>query len=384
MFEIAMTKLKRRFLTLKNFLWLFFMFACIQFLDEILSYNGIIPDNTIFDYLFDGIQIIIIGIGIYIFLRFSEKNVQQSLIKGSFLRAVIENMDEGVYVCDKDGNLVFFNDVPSAPLKHSTLSLPIPFKYWSNHTEFYEGKVKVKVEDLPLLRALRGEEVKHQELAIKSNGEPIQYLSVNGKQIISKSGEVLGALVVLHDITERKQSEEKVKHMAYHDNLTGLPNLRFFKEKIDQYLAEGKQRKSSELFAIMFLDLDGFKFINDNFGHDVGDLLLKEVGQRITHCLRKNDLVARIGGDEFTILLPGLKTENEAISIANTIIDMVASPYEIKGNKLHVTTSIGINFSSHHDTDRRILMKNADIAMYKAKKSGKNQYCVFQYEKISS
>lgn len=367
-------------MTFKNFVWLFSIFTSIQFLDEFLESLGVTLENTIWDYLFDGIQLLIISIAIYIFLKTMEKHVQNSLLKDSFLRAVIENMDEGVAVCDKDGNLVYVNDTSSQRIiKQDLPSFPIPYKKWKLYWDFYEsdGKTKLNLEDLPLLRALRGEPVKNQELVSKPSGKPMQFLSVNGKQILSKSGEIIGALIVTHDMTEQKQTEEKIKYLAYHDHLTGLPNRRLFKDKVNYLLENRKQTNNSELFAVMFLDLDGFKAINDHFGHDVGDLLLKEVSQRITACLRKSEIAARIGGDEFSILIPEIKAEDDAIAMATTIIEAVGYPYHIQGNRLQVTTSIGISFSPHDETDRRTLMKNADFAMYTAKNNGKNQYCVF-------
>ena len=285
------------------------------------------------------------------------------------MRAVIENMDEGVSVCDKDGNLVFMNDTYANRMNHDKLSYPIPYEKWSQYMEIYEenGRSQIKLEDFPLLRVLRGEELKQQVIVLKPIGKPIQYISVNGKIITSKYGEKIGGLVVLSDITEQKQAEEKIRHMAYHDKLTGLPNLRFFKEKIDDYLAVGTQNKESDFFAVMFIDLDGFKNVNDQFGHDIGDLLLIDVSRRITSCLSESDIASRIGGDEFTILLPKVKSEEDAIVIANSIIDVVGSPYELQGNQIHVTTSIGISYSTYNKIDRRAIIKNADIAMYPAK-----------------
>jgi diguanylate cyclase (GGDEF)-like protein len=152
--------------------------------------------------------------------------------------------------------------------------------------------------------------------------------------------------------------------MAYHDKLTGLPNLRFFKEKIDDYLAVGTQNQENDLFAVMFIDLDGFKNVNDHFGHDIGDLLLIDVSKRITSCLGEGDIASRIGGDEFTILLPKIKSEEDAIAIANSIIDVVGSPYELQGNQIHVITSIGISYSTYNRIDRRAIIKNADSHMH--------------------
>ena len=295
------------------------------------------------------------------------------------MNAVIENMDEGISVCDKDGNLVFMNDTYAHRMNHIKLSYPIPYEEWAQYMEIYEenGQSQIKIEDFPLMRVLRGEEVKQQVIVVKPPGKPIQYISVNGKEIKSKHGEKIGALVVLHDITEQRQAEEKIKHMAYHDKLTGLPNLRFFKDKLDYFLVEGTKSQANDLFAIMFIDLDGFKNVNDDYGHDIGDLLLIEVSKRITSCLSENDVASRIGGDEFTVMLPKINSEEDATTIAKNIIDIVGSPYNLQGNEIHVTTSIGVAYSTYNRINRRAIIKNADIAMYSAKQKGKNQCCVF-------
>lgn len=380
MLNIAISSFKNRFLTFKNFLFLVFIFTCIQYLDEVLESYGILLETTLWDYLFDGLQLLFICITIYFILNKIEKNVLKLRVNDLFLRAVVENMDEGIAVCDKDGNLVFANDTYSLQLiQQKSPSFPILNEKWIHYWDFYEedGKAKINLEDLPLLKALRGEKVRHQVIVSKPIGKPMHYHSVNGKQLTGKSGEIIGALVVIHDITEKKESEEKMKYMAFHDNLTGLPNLRYFKDKVSNFLDERQQNNNKDLLAVMFLDLDGFKNINDNFGHDVGDLLLIEASQRITACMRENDFAARIGGDEFTIILPEIKTEDDAIAIANTLNEKVGFPYDIQGNRLNVTTSIGIAFSPEDGKDRRTLMKNADIAMYTAKNNGKNRYCVF-------
>ena len=140
-------------------------------LDEFLESLGLAVENTILDYVFDGIQLLFIGLSICIFLYFVEKNVQNSLLKDSFLRAVIENMDEGVSVCDKDGNLVFMNDTYANRMNHDKLSYPIPYEKWSQYMEIYEenGKSQIKLEDFPLLRVLRGEEVKAASHCFETN-----------------------------------------------------------------------------------------------------------------------------------------------------------------------------------------------------------------------
>jgi diguanylate cyclase (GGDEF)-like protein len=353
----------------------------LQLLDEFLESLGIPLENGLWDYLFDGIQIVVSGIAIYFFLNYLEKYARNSYLKDSYLRTVVENMDEGVAVCDKNGNLIFMNDTSSFRMTKRTLpKFPIPYEKWPLYWDLYEsdGTTKIILEEIPLIKALRGEDVTNQKLISKRSGAPSQYLSINGKQLKSKSGEIIGALIVLHDITDQKKSEEKIKHMAYHDALTGLPNLRFFKEKLTDFLDKEQLENDSNMLSVMFLDLDGFKAVNDQFGHEVGDMLLQEVCKRISRCLKDSDIAARIGGDEFTVLMPELKTKEDAILMANTIIEEVGAPYEIQGRKVRVTISIGISFSPQDGTVKSELMRNADLAMYSAKNSGKNQYCVFR------
>lgn len=182
---------------------------------------------------------------------------------------------------------------------------------------------------------------------------------------------------------ELKKSEEHLLKLANHDPLTGLPNRKFFNEKIQQLIKEAAQEE--QLVSLLFLDLDGFKPVNDTFGHDMGDILLKAVAHRIKNCLRATDIVSRLGGDEFTVLLPRIKKPLDSIIVAEKILKTVSSPYMLQGNQIQVTVSIGISVYPFDAQDTSALIKLADQAMYEAKRSGRNQYkMTAQLEKLAA
>ena len=169
--------------------------------------------------------------------------------------------------------------------------------------------------------------------------------------------------------------EEQVEHMAYHDPLTGMPNRLLLLERLDQAIAIAKRERTN--LAMLFIDLDKFKPVNDLYGHNVGDLLLKVVAQRIRDCLRESDTTARIGGDEFIGLLPGIKAESSVLKVAEKIRRALNQPFEIEEHTLKIASSTGVAIYPDHAEDGRQLLKRADIAMYYAKSAGRN--CVKLY-----
>jgi len=186
------------------------------------------------------------------------------------------------------------------------------------------------------------------------------------------SGGTRQVLGTAKDITDRKQMEETIKHQAQHDLLTGLPNRMLFMDHLKQSLA--RAARSRQPVAILYLDLDNFKTVNDSLGHSAGDHLLREVALRIKSCLRESDIVSRIGGDEFTILLPTLTHEEDAGTIADKITEAFQSPFIINGRSLGTTFSIGISLYPTDGSDEQVLLQHADVAMYRAKESGRNHY----------
>ncbi|MBD3562365.1 diguanylate cyclase, partial [Planktothrix sp. FACHB-1355] len=172
--------------------------------------------------------------------------------------------------------------------------------------------------------------------------------------------------------TELKLSQDRLRHLAYHDSLTGLPNRKLFYEQLSQSLEWAAQNE--RLLALLFLDLDGFKQINDTQGHDMGDLLLQGVADRLTNCLRSSDTVSRLGGDEFTVILPIIKSVSDVTRVADKIIDAITQPFVLNGQTINVTISIGISLFPLNGDEMNALIKNADAAMYRAKQQGKNKY----------
>ena len=184
-----------------------------------------------------------------------------------------------------------------------------------------------------------------------------------------------GMVSIVRDITERTYAEEQIKHLAYHDALTGLPNRLLFKDRLTVALSHA-QRDQNRL-AVLFLDLDRFKVINDSLGHNIGDQLLQAVAARVQSCVRDSDTVARLGGDEFTLLLPSLIRSEDAAIVAQKIIEAVRYPFHIEGREFFITTSIGISLYPEDGADAATLIKNADTAMYQAKEQGRDNYQLF-------
>ncbi|EHJ12368.1 EAL domain-containing protein [Crocosphaera watsonii] len=176
----------------------------------------------------------------------------------------------------------------------------------------------------------------------------------------------------LFDITARKQAEKRLEYRAFYDTLTDLPNRNYFDENLE--IALVKAKNNNNLMAVVFLDLDCFKNINDSLGHKVGDQLLKSFAQRLSSCVRNNDIISRWGGDEFTVLLPQINSPEDTINLAQRILEDLKQPFEVAGHQLYVKTSIGIAIYPQDGEDGETLLKNADAALYRAKERGRNHY----------
>jgi diguanylate cyclase (GGDEF)-like protein/PAS domain S-box-containing protein len=187
-------------------------------------------------------------------------------------------------------------------------------------------------------------------------------------------GNVTTVIGVATDVTERKQAEDTIRHMAFHDSLTGLPNRELFERTLTESL--GVARDAGSLLAVLFVDLDGFKEVNDTIGHAEGDRLLREVAALLLGLVREGEFVARIGGDEFLVLLPKIATTEEATNASDRILDGLQVEWAVGGERFRLTASIGVAVYPHDGTDGSDLLRSADRAMYQAKSQGRGRYAL--------
>ncbi|MBY0431693.1 MAG: EAL domain-containing protein, partial [Rhodospirillales bacterium] len=190
--------------------------------------------------------------------------------------------------------------------------------------------------------------------------------------VIDDQGLVAQYVVVFSDITQRKLDEERIRYQANYDALTGLPNRALFQDRLHTMVSAAQ--RTGDMLGLMFIDLDGFKLVNDTLGHDMGDELLKEAARRLSECVRSGDTVARLGGDEFTVLMPHLQDFRNAPIAAQRIIDTLEQPFDLGGKEAFVSASIGIATFPNDATDSQTLLKHADAAMYRAKEQGKANF----------
>lgn len=202
------------------------------------------------------------------------------------------------------------------------------------------------------------------------NGD-LKWFESSGRNYSTAKGEIR-LILVSRDITERQEYEEKIKHQAFHDSLTNLPNRSLFTDRLRLSLAHAK--RNNQMIAILFIDLDRFKPINDTLGHEIGDQLLCETAWRIRACVREEDTVARLGGDEFTVMIHEIENAESAAKIAERILENIRLPFMIKGHELYLSISAGIALYPDDGIEVETLLKNADTAMYLAKENNKNNY----------
>ncbi|HXE97577.1 MAG TPA: EAL domain-containing protein, partial [Dongiaceae bacterium] len=293
-----------------------------------------------------------------------------------------------IYTLDHEGRFIFINGRVESLLGYSREELIGSFYTVIVHDEDLEQAVYAFTERRSDDRAISNVEVR---LKCKDNRfrrfgsrHIVAILSATGIYDNGQEGQeersrrFMGTYGVATDITERKAAEDTISFQALHDHLTHLPNRRLFRDRLELSMTQAK--RYGRLVGAMFLDLDRFKLVNDTHGHAEGDELLKSVAQRLVKCVRAGDTLARQGGDEFTILLPDLVNAADAAIIAEKIQEELKLPFTVGGQEFRATASIGIAIFPRDGECADILLKNADIAMYKVKASGKNGYKFFTNE----
>ena len=283
--------------------------------------------------------------------------------------AILVASPDPIYVLDLEGRFVYANQATGnlfalerdAIIGKSTDDLGFSFA-----SEFQSHLDQVIIEQTPY----RGHRFAHTFAS--GRGERFEYLLA---PVLDEQKKTEAVVCIFRDVTEQALAEEKVWHNAHHDVLTGLPNRRLFLDRLKQEIKHAK--RGNQPLALLFMDLDGFKEINDSLGHEAGDRLLFEVAERLTDCVREDDTVARLGGDEFTVILSGAKHYKVIKHVARTILGALAMPFEIDQQPVQVAVSIGVSFFPQDADSPLALIQAADQAMYRAKKSGSNRICFY-------
>jgi diguanylate cyclase (GGDEF)-like protein/PAS domain S-box-containing protein len=300
------------------------------------------------------------------------KLVEESLLfKTALLEAQAETTIDGILVVDESGHIVLAN-------KQFALHFGIPddlLRAQDDHIvlKYLLTKIEAPEPFVERVQYLYGhrDEKSRDEFTLK-NGKVFDRYS---SPLIDPNGRYWGRIWYFRDITDRKHAEERVQFLAYYDALTELPNRTLFQDRLTTALAIARRQKDK--VALLFLDLDKFKDINDSLGHSVGDLLLKEVAERLKTWGREQDTVARLGGDEFLITLTQVKDVPDVAVAAERLMNAITAGFIVQGHSLNVSCSIGISIFPGHGADGETLIKNADAAMYRAKTDGRNNFRFF-------
>ncbi|MBF0345025.1 MAG: diguanylate cyclase [Nitrospirae bacterium] len=293
-----------------------------------------------------------------------------------FLNAVIDGVDEPIIVIDLNYRVILVNRVVREKYPVTANDTETLLCYKVSHC--CDKPCDNTNHPCPLSIVYEsGRSVKVVHEHYQKDGE-MRFVEILASPLRDAEDNIYAVIESTRDITERKLAEMTLEFKANYDVLTGLPNRVSFYDRMAHIMAFTKRQ--NKMFALMLLDLDRFKEVNDSFGHDIGDTLLKEVAQRLKNCVRESDTVARLGGDEFTIILHCVVDKNSAATVAQKIINSIANPFILNAHECSIGISIGICSYPNDGCDIDTLIKKADIAMYNAKKLGRNTYYLYDHK----
>ncbi len=303
-----------------------------------------------------------------------KQRTRELALEKDLAHITLASIDDGVITTDSDGEVDYIN--PAAEKITGWNMLDAKQKPVDEIFIVINEKTKV-TQDNPVHRCLSSKDVVvlPEGSAIINHANEAQAVEATVAPIVNDNNMLSGTVLVFHDVSQARKMAQQMTHQATHDALTGLPNRVLLIDRLKQALSRAPWNKKS--VAVLFLDLDRFKLVNDTLGHNSGDELLCQVAERMKKCIRDGDTISRLGGDEFVIVLTDLAVAEDAPPIAKKVVDAFTHPFTLNGQEFFTTTSIGISLFPEHGREPVALMKNADIAMYQAKNSGRNNFLLF-------
>ncbi|MCG8379589.1 MAG: EAL domain-containing protein [Proteobacteria bacterium] len=310
-------------------------------------------------------------------LESANRHIEKKLKESEQLhRFIVEHSPDIVFMINENGRFTFINDAIHRILgfaKHEMIGKHLSELIYQQDNLLAPNLFPGNDTDNNLAR--------QTEMKLRVNGGGHRHFEITSLEIRfdhRNDGVFQGIYCVAHDVTDKKQAQDLINYQAYHDLLTDLPNRHLLHDRLRVAITHAK--RNTEKFALMFLDLDHFKWVNDTMGHAAGDFLLQQVSHRIANCLREADTLARFGGDEFALILPKIGDKNDVMTIADKILGEFRQPFIIDDTELYITGSIGIAIYPEAGDTIELLIKNADRAMYSVKDKGKNAYEFFNNE----
>jgi diguanylate cyclase (GGDEF)-like protein/PAS domain S-box-containing protein len=336
--------------------------------DPTLAGDGLNISPTVLSFLVAAAALIILGTAMV--ASSMDRRAKRALNRQKvLLDAALENMSQGLCMFDADGRILLFNEQYTRMMGRSDIELEGRLLRDVLHELKESGRWDGDADELVGHLIVEAREGRSSSNIVVQSGRSIRIVH----QPMQGGG---GWVATFEDITEWQRAQAQITHMARHDALTNLPNRTLFREQLEQAL---RLAKRGDKFAVLCLDLDHFKDINDSLGHPIGDALLMEVGRRLSSCVSEGDTVARLGGDEFVIVqFCGSDESSPAVSLASRIVEAISEPYHIGGHQLVIGVSVGISLAPDDGKNPDELLKKADLALYRAKADGRGTYRFFE------
>jgi len=308
----------------------------------------------------------------------AERKSSESLPSFSFetLRKVLSDLPAGILLVSPEGKIRLANRTATDLLRRPEAELVGVDVFQDSWSLLREDGTPYGPGESPLVQALVEKvPVRNVIVGVPGPGKPT-WLTLNMEPELTADGQLLQVVCSFLDVTEGRRAEEEIEHLASHDSLTGLPNRFLFADRIE--VALSKSRYSREPLMVLVVDIDRFKLINDSMGHKAGDALLQQTGARLRHCVQEGDTVARLGGDQFLVLMPRIGSPASIPAIGERILEAMRRPYRVDGRDLFVTASIGISLFPDDGDDVQTLLSSADTAMNRVKREGRDAFMLYR------